>query len=77
MTYQTRALREGFFEEEVPGKWTTSVSHIFNESRSWEPHYMRMDLRRSVPGLRAFRVVVEDLESGQLAVASSVFWIMP
>jgi GWxTD domain-containing protein len=77
VTYQTRALREGYFAEEAPGKWATAVTHTFNESRSWEPHYMRLDLKRSVPGLRAFRVVVEDLKSRQLAVASSVFRIIP
>lgn len=77
VTYQTRALPERRFFEGDPGKWTTAVSHVFNQSRSWEPHYMRLDLKRSVPGLRAFRVVVEDISSGQLAVASSVFRIVP
>ena len=77
VTYQTRALREGFLSEQSPSRWTTAVSHTFKESRSWEPHYMRLDLKRSVPGLRAFRVVVEDIKSGQLAVASSVFRITP
>jgi GWxTD domain-containing protein len=77
VTYQTRVLQEGRCFEGDLGKWTTAVSHVFNQSRSWEPHYMRLDLKRSVPGLRAFRVVVEDISSGQLAVASSVFRIVP
>ena len=53
--------------------WTTAVSYSYTGGRTWEPHHLRMDMDGASPGLRVFRVVVEDLHTGRRASADTRF----
>ena len=77
VTYQTRLLPESHVEGEPVPKWTTAVSNTFQESRSWEPNYLTLDMHGLAPGPGAFRVVAEDLRNGQQAMSTAVFRVMP
>jgi hypothetical protein len=77
VTYQTRLLPESYLDGESAPKWTTAVSNTFQESRPWEPNYLTLDMQGLAPGPWAFRVVAEDLRSGQQAMSSAVFRVMP
>ena len=77
VTYQTRLLPESHGEGEPVPKWTTAVSNTFQESRSWEPNYLKLDMQGLAPGPWAFRVVAEDLRNGQQAMSTAVFRVMP
>ena len=77
ITYQTRLLPEKWREEATMPDWTTAVTNTFKETRPWEPHRLTLDLDGSAPGPWAFRVLVEDAQTGQMASASAVFRVMP
>ncbi|MDA0745833.1 MAG: GWxTD domain-containing protein, partial [bacterium] len=68
VTYQVRTRPEG--EDVTQEEWTTAVSYTHKGSRDWEPLYQVLNLD-TVPGNRDFRVVVKDLNGGQVAMAST------
>ncbi|MCZ6635809.1 MAG: GWxTD domain-containing protein [bacterium] len=74
VSYQVRALPEGDGNQ-VP-EWVTTISYDFRGTRSWEPLYLTLGLQEMAPGRRDFRVVVEDLQSQQKAMASEGFRVM-
>ncbi len=75
VAYQMRVLVEGRTGEVEP-EWTTVVSHTLRGSRAWEPIRVTLDMEDSAPGLRALRVVVDDLADLEQAVATTTFRVM-
>ena len=53
-----------------------TISYDFRGTRSWESLYLTLGLQEMAPGRRDFRVVVEDLQSQQKAMASEGFRVM-
>ncbi len=77
VTYQMRLMPEKWVEGEDEPEWTTAVSHTYKETRPWEPHQLTLDMEGSSPGPWAFRVVVDDLKSGEQAATMAHFRVMP
>ena len=59
--YQTQVIPERSRLDDPQPEWTTAVSYTYRGARDWEPRYLRVDMAGTAPGLRAFRVIVEDL----------------
>ncbi|MDA0745732.1 MAG: GWxTD domain-containing protein, partial [bacterium] len=76
ITYQVQALPEERVANAPEPEWTTAVSGTYRGSLDWEPQYLRLDMDGAAPGLRAFRVMVEDLKSGQQTAATTRFRVM-
>lgn len=72
--YQVRALEEG--AENPDPDWTTTVSYSREGTRDWEPSYLTLDMDGSMPGYREFRVVVTDLQTGQVDTSATHFRVM-
>jgi len=73
VTYQVRTEADSEAAEEK--EWTTAVSYTHQGNRDWEPIYQVLNLD-AMPGLRAFRVVVVDLNSLQEASSETEFRVM-
>ncbi len=71
--YQTQVLPERRRLEDPEPEWTTAVSYTYRGARDWEPRYLRVDMDGTSPGLRTFRVVVEDLLAGAEAESTTRF----
>ena len=74
VAYQMQALPVG--NEGGRPEWTTAVSHTLDGTRDWEPHHLVMELEGAEFGPRNLRVVVEDLRSGERAVAMTRFLVV-
>lgn len=75
VSYQVQALQDE--DADGPHEWSTAVSYDHEGSAAWEPQYLRLDMTDAQPGLRTFKVVVEDLASGDVAesvVELRVMW---
>ncbi len=71
--YQTQVIPETRGEGEAQPQWTTAVSYTYRGVRDWEPRYLRVDMADTSPGLRAFRVVIEDSLAGTAAESTTRF----
>ena len=72
ISYQMQSLPEGAAGSST-ADWTTAVSYSYRGVRDWEPRHLRVDMDGASPGPRAFRVVVEDLNTGRKALAETRF----
>ncbi len=71
--YQTQVIPEKRRLEDPQPQWTTAVSYTYRGARDWEPRYLRVDMADTSPGLRAFRVVIEDSLAGTAAESTTRF----
>ena len=67
VTYQTKTISTSDFGNQPV--WETAVTQEVTGDDPWEPVYLALDLRDAQPGLRDFRVIVEDNLSSQEATA--------
>ena len=74
ISYQMQVLPDGGVVDSTVA-WTTAVSYSYRGGREWEPRYLRVDMDGATPGLRAFQVVVEDLQNGREALSETRFRI--
>ena len=74
LTFQVRALSDSDELEEAD--WATAVSYEQRGNRDWEPLFLALELNRTMPGPKALRVVIEDLESFEQATAMAGFRVM-
>jgi GWxTD domain-containing protein len=74
LTFQVRALSDSDELEEAD--WATAVSYEQRGNRDWEPLFLALELNRTMPGPKALRVVIEDLESSEQATAMTGFRVM-
>jgi len=65
VTYQTKRVSTKDFED-LP-EWETAVTQEVAGDHPWEPVYLAFDLAAAQPGLRDFRVIIEDKLSNQTA----------
>ena len=75
VTYQMRVIPAAGPEGGEP-EWTTAVSSDFRGSQDWEPFRLALDLEGTPPGLREFRVVVEDQNTMQQATGETTFRVI-
>ena len=75
ISYQMQSLPEGGGDGS-PADWTTAVSYSYRGVRDWEPRDLRVDMDGASPGPRAFRVVVEDLHTGRMALTETRFRVL-
>jgi GWxTD domain-containing protein len=73
VTYQVQGLTDE--DSEAQPEWSTAVTYTREGTTDWEPNFLRLDLADIMPGPRAFRVVVKDLQSGEEATAGTRFRI--
>ena len=73
IAYQTQVIPEKRRLEDPAPEWTTAVSYTYRGVRDWEPRYLRVDMDGTAPGLRTFRVVVEDLLASAEAESTTRF----
>lgn len=73
VTYQTKTVPTEDFDSEP--EWVTAVTQEVTGDHPWEPVYLALDVQDARPGLRDFRVVVEDKLSGQTTTASTRYRI--
>lgn len=74
LTFQVRELNEQGAIEDV--EWTTAVTYDQRGNRDWEPIYLALELERIMPGPKALRVLVRDLQSEQETIATTAFQVM-
>jgi GWxTD domain-containing protein len=74
LTFQVRALNDAGDLEDV--EWTTAISYDQRGTREWEPLYLALELDKVMPGPKALRVLVKDLQSEQAALSISPFRVM-
>ena len=55
--------------------WVTAVTQEVTGDHTWEPVYLALELQGAQPGLRDFRVIIEDKLSSQEASASTQYRI--
>jgi GWxTD domain-containing protein len=73
VTYQTKSLPTGGADSEPD--WVTAVTQEVTGDHTWEPVYLALELQGAQPGLRNFRVIIEDKLSSQEASASTQYRI--
>lgn len=74
LTFQVRALNDAGDLEDA--EWATAVSYDQRGNRDWEPLYLALDLKKIMPGPKALRVLVKDLQSEQTTLALAAFRVM-
>ena len=65
VTYQTKRVATQDFDD--ISEWETAVTQEGAGDHPWEPVYLALDLASAQPGLRDFRVIIEDKLSNQTA----------
>jgi GWxTD domain-containing protein len=73
VTYQTKSIPMGDFKTEPD--WVTAVTQEVSGDHPWEPVYLALDLKNAEPGMRDFRVIVQDKLSSQEASAATQYRI--
>ncbi len=73
ITYQTKPVPTD--DDETNPDWVTAVTQEVIGDHSWEPVYLALDLQEAKPGLRDFRVLIEDSLSSETASASTQYRI--
>jgi hypothetical protein len=74
LTFQVRALNDAGDLEDA--EWATAVSYDQRGNRDWEPLYLALDLDKVMPGPKALRVLVKDLQSEQTTRTTTAFRVM-
>ncbi len=74
LTFQVRSLSDA--EDSEQAQWATAVSYEQRGNRDWEPVYLSLDLGTLMPGSKALRVVVKDMQNGQETIALAQFRVM-
>ncbi|MBT5828886.1 MAG: GWxTD domain-containing protein [Candidatus Latescibacteria bacterium] len=74
LTFQVRALSDANDLDDA--EWTTAVSYEQRGNRDWEPLYLALELKKVMPGPKALRVLVKDLQSEQMALTMTAFRVM-
>ena len=74
LTFQVRALNDAGDVEDV--EWTTAISYEQRGNRDWEPLFLGLELDKVMPGPKALRVLVKDLQSEQTTLATTAFRVM-
>jgi hypothetical protein len=74
LTFQVRALNDAGDLEDA--EWATAVSYDQRGNRDWEPLYLALELDKIMPGPKALRVLVKDLQSEQTTLALAAFRVM-
>ena len=73
VTYQSKPVSTEDFGSEP--EWTTAVTQEVTGDRAWEPVYLALDLQDAQPGLRDFRVIIEDNHAEQSATEATQYRI--
>ena len=73
VTYQTKPIATDPLGNEDEG--ITAVTSEVAGDHPWEPVYLALDVTNAQPGLRDFRVIIEDKLSGQTASESTQYRI--
>jgi len=73
VTYQTKSISTDDFEAEPD--WVTAVTQEVAGDHPWEPVYLALDLEAAEPGLRDFRVIIQDRLSSQETSAATQYRI--
>jgi len=73
ITYQSKSIPTGDFDSEPD--WVTAVTQEVTGDHPWEPVYLALDLQSAQPGLRDFRIIIEDKLSSQEATAATQYRI--
>jgi len=73
VTYQTKPIATDPLGNE--DEWITAVTSEVAGDHPWEPVYLALDVTNAQPGLRDFRVIIEDKLSGQTASESTQYRI--
>ena len=74
LTFQVRALSDAGDVEQAD--WVTAVSYEQRGNRDWEPLFLALALDKTMPGPKALRVVVEDLQTLETARSTTRFRVM-
>lgn len=74
LTFQVRALNAAGDLEDA--EWTTAISYEQHGNRDWEPLFLALELNKIMPGPKALRVLVKDIQNEQTTLATTAFRVM-